>query len=93
MYKQLYCTTNFKFCDTRNIKWSSLENIIIQRTHIKLFVENPPYRDGGQTADPSGEVIKMQHIESYGCYTLFQKYIAISANPYASSGPKAEGVL
>ena len=30
------------------------------------FVNDPPYRDQGQTTDPSGEFIKIQHTNIFG---------------------------
>ena len=44
-------------------------------THIYKFVNNPPYRDWGPSANQSGEVIKMWYINIYSNIIKYQKYL------------------
>ena len=41
---------------------------------FKNFVNNPPYRDWGPTANQSGEVIKMWYTHIYSNIKVYQKY-------------------
>ena len=72
---------------------------VINRTQIKKFVNNPPYRDWGPTANQIGEVIQMWYTDIYCNIIEYQKYIGRSIKVgcatrslYASSGLKAVGV-
>ena len=47
---------------------------VIKRTHIKNFVNNPPYRDWRATANQSREVIKMWYTNIYSNIKIYQKY-------------------
>ena len=70
---------------------------VIKRTQISSYVNNPPYRDSGPTANQSGEVIKMWYTNIYSNIVVYQKYIGTSIKEgcaarslYVSSGQKAE---
>ena len=56
-------------------------------THIKRFVNNPPYRDWGSTANQSGDVIKVMFTNIYSNMTVYQKYIGTSIKPQCWEPP------
>ena len=101
----------FSWCNSRHPHWCGKTGLralnlptdhnshVSKRSHIYKWVNNPPYRDWGPTANQSREVIKMWYTNIYSNIVVYQKYIGTSIKVgcatrslYASSSQKAEGV-